>query len=375
METNQYFESLKNELKQFCIKNRYIPTNPSEFNEFIIKNYKLDNLHDFVVNTPKPIIIKNKPVRKIQINSNQPYYACIPIVWQTMTDAQKIQSTKMMFECIYNLNSARLLGKPQLVFIDNDPKSKRRGGQITTDKLDLLYIALNFVLTSKSGLDVLGVIIHEFTHAEQAYDREKIQEYLLSHNYNFLSLPTCPKRLRFNDSGIVSRSINNLYQKVITGREQIHVLSKEDANLWIKLEKEHDREWSQLKDLPYVCNQNELLAESNVNKTLNKVLNIYRQECDAFSLEVPSLLDMNLSSLKKFGYDISAEQLENFAQMSNMAHMTRQLNFTYTTIKYLLDVYKEKKVDKPFAENYQKIEDGYFKSLQAYYQQENEETK
>lgn len=373
METNEYFEGLKDELKQFCLEKDFIPTNPYEFNDFVRSYCELDNLQGFIVEVSKPIMIDGEPTSKVEISPNHPFYACVPRVWKTMTDVQKIQCVRMMFNYLYNQISPRLLSKPQLIFIDTDPKNKRLGAY--TDKSNLLYVSLHRVLTSRHALDVLGALMHELTHAEQAYDIKNMYDYLASHNYDFLHLTTYQKHLCFPDSGIIRRSINNLYDKIVNGGEQIHILSEEDANLWLKLEKENNREWAKLKDLPYICNQNELSAENNNKKILQKVLNAYCKESCVFSPEMPTLLDVELSTLKDYGYDISADQVENFAQIGYLAHMTRDLGLIYGTVKYLLDIYKEKKVTRPFAENYQMLEDGYFSFLQTYYQQKNEETK
>ena len=253
METNEYFEGLNDELKRFCLEKDFVPTNANEFNDFVRSYCQLDRLTEFTVEIPKQIKLDNQYTSKVLVAKNHPFYACIPKVWQAMTDVQKVQSMTMMFNYLYREVSPRLLKKPQLIFIDNNSASKSFGSY--TDTTHKLYVSLKRILSSKNPALFLGTIMHELTHAEQEKERREIIKSLPKPNYNVLSLSSYQKHLLFMDTGRVKSSIDSLYQHIMKNHEKINYLNPDDANLWIKLEKEKSREWEMLKDLPYACNQ------------------------------------------------------------------------------------------------------------------------
>ncbi len=374
MGINEYFDGLNDELKRFCLEKDFVPTNANEFNDFVRSYCQLDRLQDFTVEIPRQLKIENKFTTSVLIAKNQPFYACLPSVWQTMTDVQKVQSITMMFNCVYKEVSPRLLKKPQLIFIDSNSASKSFGSY--TDTSHKLYSSLRRILSAKNPVLLLGSIMHELTHAEQEKERKEIIKSLPKPNYNVLSLSSYQKHLLFMDTGRVKYSINSLYEHIMNNHEKINNLNPDDANLWIKLERENSKEWEMLKDLPYVCNQNEMSAENNNKKILNTVLNAYCKECCKSWPNISTALDTLINALKKdYGYEISYDQTENFAQMGYISNFTRDVNFTYGVIKYLLNIYRTKKVKKPFADNYQLLEDGYLSFVQSHYRQQNEQIK
>ena len=374
METNEYFENLTDELKRFCLEKDFVPTNADEFNDFVRSFCQLDRLQDFVVEIPRQLKIENKLTIRVLVAKNQPFYACLPSVWQTMTDVQKVQSITMMFNCLYKEVSPRLLKKPQLIFIDSNSTSKRVGSY--TDTTHKLYISLKRMLSVKNPVLTLGSIMHELTHAEQEKERKEIIKLLKKPNFKAINLSTYQKHLLFMNTGAIKCNIKNLYEYITSNNIEINRISQEDANLWLKLEKEKSREWEMLKDLPYACNQNEMSAENNNKKLIKKVLNAYCKECCTFPSDIMTLQESLFSVLKEqYGYEISSSQTENFAQIGYIANMTKDVDYTYGVIRYLLNIYRAKKVEKPFARNYQAFEDAYFSCVKPCSHKQQEQTK
>ena len=241
MGINEYFDGLNDELKRFCLEKDFVPTNANEFNDFVRSYCRLDRLQDFTVEIPRQLKIENKFTTSVLIAKNQPFYACLPSVWQTMTDVQKVQSITMMFNCVYKEVSPRLLKKPQLIFIDSNSASKSFGSY--TDTTHKLYTSLRRILSAKNPVLLLGSIMHELTHAEQEKERKEIIKSLPKSNYNVLSLSSYQKHLLFMDTGRVKYSINSLYEHITNNHEKINNLNPDDANLWIKLERENSKEY------------------------------------------------------------------------------------------------------------------------------------
>ncbi len=358
-----YFNNLDENLKKFCEEKDFYPTNDKEFNDFVRSYCELDNLKDFFVELKEPVEIENEPTTLVPILCNQPFYAFIPNVWNAMTEVQRVQAIAMTYNFICNEMSPRLKKKPQLIFVDS---TAPQGwvGYCTYDDKNQMYISLSSILSSDDSIcsKFLVVIKHELTHAEQDWEREKNWKYVKSQNYDFSKLSDYQKKLFFKYSGGFGYNANilRINTKFQISKTATKYLSKEEITLWLKLEAEDNYDWYFLKNLLYACSPCELSAENNAHKFLEKISKI----CPSIS-NVETNLDCCLSALKQSNFDISYKDVENFMQMDCIAQITYNADEVLCKeIAYLLNIYRTKKVEKPFMENYDKFENDYFKETQ-----------
>ena len=362
MITNEYFDSLNDYLQNFCEKNNFYPTSDKEFNDFVRSYCGLDNLEDFFVEVQEPVEIENESTILVPISSNQPFYAFIPSVWKAMTDIQRVQAIAMTFNYICNEISPKLLKKPQLIFVDSNAKGVL--GYCTYDDRNQMFVSLSKILADDESIPskILGTIMHELTHAEQHWEFLKNFEYLKTQDFDFSKLTNYQKRLLFQDSQMFEQYVNDLYERVSQGGEEIKYLSDEDMKLWLHLEKE-DIGWGFLKDLLYACDARELYAENNAKKLVEKISRI----CPEI-IQRELYVDHCLNVLKEYGYEISHSDIENFTQMSCVAQTAEELingdEMICKEIEYLLNIYRTKKVEKPFMENYEEFENKFLKKVQ-----------
>ena len=234
---------------------------------------------------------------------------------------------------------------------------------------------LSEILSDDNDIEFLAAIRHEITHAEQNWEREKNWEYVKSQNYDFSKLSSYQKKLFLPNSGAFKAYVNYLYKQVSQGTEETKCLSDEDKALWLKLEAEDNYEWFNLKKLIYACCPIELAAENNAQKFIKKISKIcpeiYIQESD---------LEFYLGELQDDGYKFSHKDIENFVQMSCITDMLSEdfidgEDILFAEIEYLLNIYKTKKVKYPFMdyfdEDYEDLENEYFKYLQEVCQEED----
>lgn len=373
---NVFFKNLRLEYQILFDNLDFIPSNFDEANNFLKSYFNLNELKDFTVLLPFPVVINGQKVNSIDIKKNYPYNCLFPSVWSQMNAGEKLKATMMLYNLVLNEKIVKISQKPELRFISNDDKLESNGYYSSAQ--NVLQISLYTILEdSSNGLEILKTIAHELTHAEQAHELKKIFEFLKNNNFDFSLLSNYEKKLFFHQTNYVFENIDNVLEiyKKFSKLPVKNILSKQDLKLWLSLEENDNYCWSYLKYLCYACNQNEISAQNAGQKFFDKVTREYLKDCDLPQYSRTSA-DVAIAFLRYKGYDISYSQKEDFAQISYYCQINPCVETTLEIVSYLLEIYKTHKIDRPFKENYQEIEDEHFKKIQnnliAYYGKENE---
>lgn len=363
-----FYDTLPDNLKNFFDKQGYRPSNVFDANNFLKSVLRLDDLSDICIKPKNPIVFKGKTIKFVKISSEQPFVACIPQVWQTMNLKRRLKAVTMAFNYYVDLMIKNKSQKPEIHFIPEFDFSADVLGLSYVPK-KYIYISLEKIYSSKSCAKIFATIVHELVHFKQENQRQQIYKWLKNNDYDFSKLTSYQKHLLFKRTGHILTSIANcynnrcdeLYDKML----KTSSITPENIKLWLELEEKKDVKWQMLKELTYSLNDIERAAQNKETREYNQLQNKYGNNSNK-TTRAKSLGKFELSKIRKLGFDIddeSAQHLANIGYFTNIIEMNDEVCFEI--INYLLEVYKAKKVMKPFVGNYDELEKQYFENQRA----------
>ena len=362
---NNFYDTLPNSLKIFFDKQEYRPDNVFDANNFLKSLLRLDNLADIYIKPKKPIIYKGKIMKFIKISPKEPFMACVPQVWQSMRLQQRLKTVVMAFNYYFDSMIHDRSKKPEIHFISEFNLSVGVLGLSYVPK-KYIYIPLEKIYSSDSCMKIFSTIVHELVHFKQANEREQVYKWLEKNDYDFSKLSSYQKHLLFKCTGHILTGISNYYNnrcdELFDKMIKTSSLTQENINLWLELEDKKDVKWRMLKELTYSLNDLEQAAQNKETKEYNLLLSRYGSKADS-ALRAKSLSKFELAKIQKEGFDIdreSAQHLANIGYFTNLVEMNDEICFEI--LNYLLEVYKAKKIDKPFVGNYEELENQYFEN-------------
>ncbi len=364
---NPFFNNLREEYKGLFEALGFIPSNFDEANNFLKSYYELDKLKDFKVVLRFPVMIEKQKVQVVEISKNFPYYCLVPNVWRQMTVKEKLNATMMLYNIVLNEKMVKLNKKPVIRFISDDDNSNSNGYYDSIN--NALQLSLySFLDEDSSSLQLIKTIAHELTHVQQERETKETFNFLRRNNFDYSLLTSYQKHLFFNRTSMVFDCIGwafDAYKKMALLNLPLEneYLSKNDMELWLILEQNKSGTWFNLKYLCYACNQNEISAQNVGQKIFNKVSKEYVKDYQIAS-GVRTSADEVIAYMQKNGFDIPFSAKENFAQINYYSQMYSCFETSMEIVSYLLEIYKTHKVARPFKENYQELEDAYFKHTQ-----------
>ena len=364
---NPFFNNLREEYKGLFEALGFIPSNFDEANNFLKSYYELDKLKDFKVVLRFPVMIERQKVQVVEISKNFPYYCLVPNVWRQMTVKEKLNATMMLYNMVLNEKLVKLNKKPVIRFISDDDSPDSSGYYDNAN--NVLQLSLySFMDENGSSLRILKTIAHELTHAQQDRELKEAFKFLKANNFDYSLLTTYQKHLFFGITDKVFYNIANafdFYRNVYLLKLPVEnkYLSKKDMELWLTLEENKSNTWSYLKYLCYVCSPKEVAAQNAGQKIFNKVIREYFKDYKIVS-GMKTSADEAIEDIQKYGFDIPFSAKETFAQINNFCNMNTSIESSLEVVSYLLEIYKTHKLTRPFKENYQELEDEYFKRSQ-----------
>ena len=237
-------------------------------------------------------------------------------------------------------------------------------------KDNYVYLPLHTILYSNNCLVLTSNLVHEIEHFRQEYEKRDLAEWLKQNDYDFSKLTKNQKRLFFRYTIHIETTISNFYntrgEKLYSFMIANSSLTKEKIDFWIKLEESKDLNWLLIKQLAYDFCYKESLSQDIEKKTLKELFDKYAGEPNYKPLNYETKRMEDLNILKASGFELDEQAIQNITNLAYIANMVDDNDDTvyFEILNYLLDVYKAKKVDKPFIENYDEFEDAYFKSQQ-----------
>ena len=360
---SNFYETLPSYLKTFFDNNNYKPANVFDANNFLKSFLKLDDLSDIYIKPKKPIIFKGKIMTVVKISSDEPFMACVPQVWYNMLLAQRLKAVIMVFNFYFNKMIHDRSKKPEIHFIPEFNLSVGVLGFSYVPK-KYIYIPLERINASNSSFKIFSTIVHELVHFKQANQRQEIYKWLEKNDYDFSKLTSYQKHLLLKYTGHILTIISTYYQN--RGEElykkmlKTSSLTKENIKLWLELEEKKDAQWRILKELTYCLNELEQSAQNKEIKEYNMLVDKYGSKKHSIPHEI-SLSQSELERIRKAGFDIddaSAQHIANIGYFANLVEMTDEVCFEI--LNYLLEIFKAKKVEKPFIGNYDELEQQYF---------------
>lgn len=364
---NQFYDNLPKYFKDFFDKHDYKPANVFDANNFFKSCMRLDNLTDIFVKPNKPIIYKGKIMKFVKITSDQPFMACVPQIWQNMSLQQRLKTVIMVFNYYFKEMINDREKKPEIHFISEFNFASSVLGLSYFPK-KYIYIPLEKISSSTSSQKIFATIVHEFVHYKQQNEKQQILEWLSQNNYDFSGLSSYQRHLFFERTGSILASISNYYnnrsEALFDAMLSSSDLTRENINLWLELEKTKNKQWRLLKELTYSLSDIESTAQKEETKVFNDLLTNYGGKKETAPKE-KTLGESELLAIRNADFDIddeSAKHLENIGYFTNMVEMSDEAYFD--VLNYLLEVYKAKKINRPFVENYEETEALYFADRQ-----------
>ncbi len=365
---DDFYDSLHEYSKQVFDILKYRPKDDYDANNFLIKRCRLNDLDDIYVHLKQPVVSNGKMLKLVRMTAKNPFSACIPQVWQNMSTNQQLRSLIRLYNYFFKKIVGDKPDQPTLMFFTN---YKLIDTVISACffKENYIYFPLHKMLYSDECITLTSTLVHEIEHFRQEYERRDLAEWLKQNDYDFSKLTKNQKHLFFSYSNHIETKISNFYnfrgEKLFNYMMAKCKFTKENIDLWIKLEEDKDSNWILVKQLAYDFCYKEVLSQDIESKVLKELFDKYAIGAyKLLSYESKRMQDVN--TLKSAGFDLDETAIQNITNLGNLANMVDdEDNAVYFDIlNYLLEVYKAKKVDKPFIENYDEFEDEYFKSQQ-----------
>ena len=374
-----YYDSLHEYSKKVFDLFKYRPRDAYDANNYLFKRCGLNDTRDIFVNPKTKVAFNGRPLKFVKLTVKKPLMACVPEVWQSMKTNHQLKTIVR----IYNYFFEKIIGdkpdKPALMFftdynlIDNVISA-------CFVKENYLYLPLHRILCADNCLELVATLVHEIEHFRQEYQKRELANWLKQNDYDFSKLTKDQKHLFYRYSNHVETMISNFYhgrnEKFLNYMMTKSKLTKENIDLWIKLEASKDHTWDMLKQLPYAFCYKEVLSQDIEMQALKLLYDTYasKSACKPFDYEVKRM--SVLTDLRQAGFQLNDEAVQDITNLGYLANMVDDNDSTvyFEILNYLLEVYKAKKVDKPFIENYDEFEDEYFESQRkALLKQKNNE--
>lgn len=327
------FDIDKFRLKKFFIENNYIPSSWRDATNFFNSYYGLNTLSSF----SKKIVVKDEIV-EVKVDSSYPFGAFIPEVWGTLNETEKVNAINMVKNYFVNMD---LLNKQRIDISFIPPAindNSEAGFAIGLKKNNaLLYVNEKYILASadNEGMHLLGILIHELTHASQRMTQLNLNENTLESFDDFAKITsnTCD----------LSKSIDELSFKEIVNNGVIK-FSESEINTIIEMFT--DANFVAIaKRLLYSTLPFEIAAEKRATRiycqiakdmykkygTMTRVM--YKQYYKQFGEYLT----------QKQGYKIEEDDYEQLSKISVLMCSNETRPFA---IKHLMDLYLNKSLTK-----------------------------
>ena len=375
---SEFYDNLDKNTKQVFDILKYQPTDDYDANNYLIKRCKLNDSKDIFINLKKPVIFNGKPLKFVKITAKKPFMACVPEVWQSMKTYQQLKAIIMIYNYLLDKQIGDRPNKPTLMFFSKYKFLDTVAASSIVEE-NYIYFPLHRILYANNCIQLTSFLVHEIEHFRQNYDKLDLVEWLKQNDYDFSKLTKDQKHLFFRYTNHIETMIKNLYD---CRSEQFYNyminksnLTKENIDLWIKLEEEKNLYWIIIKQLAYAFCDKEVLSQDIEMQALRQLYDTFgTPSCKPFNFEVKRNNDINI--LKKGGFEFDEEAIQNITNLGYLANMVdiQDPVVYFDILNYLLEVYKAKRVDKPFMNNYDDFEDAFFKSQQKVLlkQRENE---
>jgi hypothetical protein len=359
-----------------CYKNDVDLTNEYDVNSFVRSFYNVDINNDYKINLPESIIKNGVKINQLSFNKLN-FVDCLqPNIWKQLSVQDKLNAINFAYYDLSNrskeLNSLNL----QLIYslsLDNEVVAKYsriKGRQI---KLSLFEI-----MEGGSGIKIVSILSHELMHAKQDSAFLKFKE--LNKN-NRLDI----NKLSDYDYSMLGRDhINFFYgisEDISKYKFSENTTEYKNNSKYIQLFKDacKDFSWQTMIRIIYMLSPYERSAFNKEYQTEKSLLDYYNKNFyyksnekikNDYSPVIDDTTDM-LLRLNNRGFNFKESDLKEFINIakfasneyaisnngivkSYLADITKEKEFLNSSVwkclKYLLDVYKDKKITKPFDE-------------------------
>lgn len=367
--SNTFYDNLDKNTKQIFDALKYKPTSEDDANNFITKHFRLDDLKDIFITPKEPINFNGKQLKFVKITAKKPLMACIPTVWQNMKTYQKLKTIIMLYNYYCNQMIGDATNRPKLKFCTKYCLGENILASCFFNE-NYIYMPLHKIFSASDCVALTATLTHEIQHFKQMYQKQEIYEWLKQNDYDFSKLTKYEKHLFFQFTGHIEAMIYNLYQirseKLFQQMIATSNLTRENIDLWLRLEAQNDYNWLLLKQLAYDFNDQEISSQNVEMKKLKDLHNFFVKPFTNSDIDTTTKRESDLKLLQKAGFDIDIVGAQHIANVGNLANMVDEDSdlVYYDALNYLLEIYKAKKVDKPFVDNYDEIESAYFERQQ-----------
>lgn len=330
------YEVDKFRLKNLFEQNGFEPETMGDAINFFNAYYGLNTIDCFV----KKIVV-NDDVVEVKVDTAYPFGAFIPQVWGQLTETERVNAINMVKNYFVKMD---LLNKQkiQLSFIPPEKDCKADAGFMLGFKNvnSFLYVNEKFILasTDEEGMQLLGILIHELTHASQRMTQLNLNKYSI-HTFN-----------DFYKNTINSSDLNNKLKK--SSMEDYVSINKNDFSqeeMEIIKQMLDDDKFKVIKHILYTTLTNEMAAENRAKRMYYQIAKDMYKKYGVITRTTYKELYKKFGERanQKFDFVIRDDDYEKFTKIGILfcCEETRSV-----AIKHLIDFYTNKQLTKKISD-------------------------
>lgn len=313
----------------------------------------------------KYIAVKNEVV-DVDIDDAYPFGAFLPEVWKQLNKSEKLNAINM----VKNYFVDRDLLQVQKIEISCIPNSlgltAEAGFQIgKSGKNAVMYVDEKYILTEmdNDGLKLLGILIHEFTHASQHMTHDNLNRKNIDSFDDFAKTVITSKDL---DSYLNTISA----QFVLKNKGDVE-FSEDEIEILNDMLRSDNNEFASIKHLLYTALPSEVGAENRATRMYKKIGKDMYKKYGTFIrvMYEPNYKKYGKLMQEKAGYLFKDEDYEELGKIDILLCCYQTMPYA---VKHLIDLYTNKKLTSKVDNS---LVDYAINSTAEHYIKEGEEEK
>jgi hypothetical protein len=359
-----------------CYRNNIDTLNEYDVNSFVRSFYNVNIDNNYKINLQEPIIKNGVKVDQLSFNKLN-FIDCLqPNIWEQLSIKDKLNAINFAY---YDLSSrSKELDNLNLQLIFSISLDDEVVAKYSRIKGRQIKISLYEIIKCESGIKVMSILSHELMHAKQDSTFLKFKELKKNNRLD-------TSKLSDYDYSMLGRDhINFFYsisEDISNYKFSENTIEYKKDSKYIQLFKDacKDFSWQTMMRIVYMLSPYETSAFNKEYQTEKSLLdyynkNFYYRKSEKIDNEYLPVLDETTNMLLRLnnrGFSFSEKDLKQFVNLAKfasseysktskgvikpyLADITKEKEFLNSNIwkclKYLLDIYKNKKVTQSFDE-------------------------